>query len=114
MTKASPQRRRKAGAFAWNVAGRSRPTEAELVERFIELNEGRLQYRGRKWLVPFGNLWSRDFTGVSAERAAREVCQEAAKAFNNPDLDNARLMTAVVRLARTDPRMSGEFSNVWR
>jgi hypothetical protein len=63
--------------------------------------------RRAQWIVwdESNQEWNVDSINV-AQRLAREVCREEAEACDEPALDSARVVSAVLSLAKCDPRLA--------
>ncbi len=97
----------------WQASSkRRRPSEGELADRFADRHSKVVRFLtaaerpGRKaqWIVCDGDEWQPDDANL-AQRLAREICREAAEAFNYPALDSARSVDGVLALAKSDPRL---------
>jgi hypothetical protein len=104
-----------------DAPNRRRPSEGELAERFASEHCRNVRFlaaaeRNRAWRTPARRAqwiswdegsqeWSPDTLNV-AQLRARDICREAAEEFNDPALDSARTVAAVLNLAKCDRRIA--------
>jgi hypothetical protein len=74
--------------------------------RFLTAAERVHRHRVRKaqWIIWDGEEWLPDTKNV-AQRLAREICREVAEDCDDNGFDSARVVSAVLSLAKCDPRL---------
>jgi hypothetical protein len=101
----------------WRSASGSnkrRPSEGELADTLAERHSREVRFltgaervhrqpaRKAQWIVWDGEEWLPDTKNL-AQRLARSICKEASVECDEPSIDSARTVAAVLSLARCDP-----------
>jgi hypothetical protein len=101
----------------WPAAKVNRPSEGTLADRFASEHSHEVRFlaaaerdrinrqpaRRAGWIALDGEEWL--LNDAAAQRLAREICKEAAEACNDPGIDSARVVSAVLSLAKCDLRI---------
>jgi hypothetical protein len=95
-----------------------RPSEGSLADRLAERHSREIRFlaaadrdrmrrqpaRRAAWIAWNGEEWLPN--DAAAQRLAREICREAAEECDEPAIDSARVVSAVLSLAKCDLRLA--------